>query len=201
MTRSFFAACAVYSCCGSPVSAFVPCSPGSSSGQVSVAALQTEAITVLGQHRKFCVTNYHEYPVARSPRTRVSHSPYRGGLRGTSTSSRAVATLFYRCDAASRRGYHGRILSMSQSQWPVNGQGQQQQQQLPDPYEVVFVRHGQSTWNKANRFIGWTDTELTEEGEIEARVAGQVMERQSPLASPFKRPIFLPPCLNRFSEE
>lgn len=41
-------------------------------------------------------------------------------------------------------------------------------------YEVVFVRHGQSTWNKANRFIGWTDTELTEEGEIEARVAGQV---------------------------
>lgn len=42
-------------------------------------------------------------------------------------------------------------------------------------YEVVFVRHGQSTWNKANRFIGWTDTELTEEGEIEARVAGQVI--------------------------
>lgn len=41
-------------------------------------------------------------------------------------------------------------------------------------YEVVFVRHGQSTWNKANRFIGWTDAELTEEGEVEARVAGQV---------------------------
>lgn len=46
-------------------------------------------------------------------------------------------------------------------------------------YEVVFVRHGQSTWNKANRFIGWTDAELTEEGEIEARVAGQVSERSS----------------------
>ena len=43
-------------------------------------------------------------------------------------------------------------------------------------YEVVFVRHGQSTWNKANRFIGWTDAELTEEGEIEARVAGQVRQ-------------------------
>lgn len=41
-------------------------------------------------------------------------------------------------------------------------------------YEVVFVRHGQSTWNKANRFIGWTDAELTEAGEVEARVAGQV---------------------------
>eukprot|EP00903_Cladosiphon_okamuranus_P015514 g14324.t1 len=45
-------------------------------------------------------------------------------------------------------------------------------------YEVVFVRHGQSTWNKANRFIGWTDTELTEEGEIEARVAGQLLLSQ-----------------------
>lgn len=48
-------------------------------------------------------------------------------------------------------------------------------------YEVVFVRHGQSTWNKANRFIGWTDAELTEEGEIEARVAGQV--RQTAVAA------------------
>lgn len=47
-------------------------------------------------------------------------------------------------------------------------------QQKKHAYEVVFVRHGQSTWNKANRFIGWTDAELTEEGEIEARVAGQV---------------------------
>jgi bisphosphoglycerate-dependent phosphoglycerate mutase len=28
---------------------------------------------------------------------------------------------------------------------------------------------------QANRFIGWTDTELTEEGELEARVAGQVL--------------------------
>ncbi|CAM9836547.1 unnamed protein product, partial [Phaeothamnion confervicola] len=42
-------------------------------------------------------------------------------------------------------------------------------------YTVVFVRHGQSTWNKANRFIGWVDTELTQAGELEARVAGQVL--------------------------
>ena len=28
-------------------------------------------------------------------------------------------------------------------------------------YNVVFVRHGQSTWNRDNRFIGWTDTPLT----------------------------------------
>lgn len=55
------------------------------------------------------------------------------------------------------------------------GEGHKQQ-----TYEVVFVRHGQSTWNKANRFIGWTDTELTEEGEIEARVAGQVRGYEGP---------------------
>ncbi|CAN0117622.1 unnamed protein product, partial [Heterosigma akashiwo] len=42
-------------------------------------------------------------------------------------------------------------------------------------YTVVFVRHGQSTWNKANRFIGWTDTELTPEGELEARIAGSLL--------------------------
>lgn len=40
---------------------------------------------------------------------------------------------------------------------------------------LVIVRHGQSTWNKANRFIGWTDTELTADGEVEARVAGRVL--------------------------
>ncbi|KAG5184823.1 histidine phosphatase superfamily [Tribonema minus] len=42
-------------------------------------------------------------------------------------------------------------------------------------YKVIFVRHGQSTWNKANRFIGWTDPNLTKTGELEARVAGQVL--------------------------
>jgi 2,3-bisphosphoglycerate-dependent phosphoglycerate mutase len=34
---------------------------------------------------------------------------------------------------------------------------------------VIFVRHGQSTWNRANRFIGWVDTPLTEQGLEEAR--------------------------------
>lgn len=42
-------------------------------------------------------------------------------------------------------------------------------------HQVIFVRHGQSTWNKANRFIGWTDTALTEEGLEEAREAGRIM--------------------------
>jgi 2,3-bisphosphoglycerate-dependent phosphoglycerate mutase len=42
-------------------------------------------------------------------------------------------------------------------------------------YTVIFIRHGQSTWNKANRFIGWTDPNLTKTGELEARVAGQIL--------------------------
>ncbi|MDH3281989.1 MAG: 2,3-diphosphoglycerate-dependent phosphoglycerate mutase [Gammaproteobacteria bacterium] len=38
--------------------------------------------------------------------------------------------------------------------------------------QVVFIRHGQSTWNLANRFTGWTDVDLSERGVEEARQAG-----------------------------
>ena len=44
------------------------------------------------------------------------------------------------------------------------------------PYNICFVRHGQSTWNRDNRFIGWTDTPLTEDGVLEARVAGRMLQ-------------------------
>jgi 2,3-bisphosphoglycerate-dependent phosphoglycerate mutase len=37
---------------------------------------------------------------------------------------------------------------------------------------VVLLRHGQSTWNLANRFTGWYDCDLSELGESEARAAG-----------------------------
>ena len=43
------------------------------------------------------------------------------------------------------------------------------------PYSLCFLRHGQSTWNRDNRFIGWTDTPLTDDGVLEARVAGQML--------------------------
>jgi bisphosphoglycerate-dependent phosphoglycerate mutase len=33
-------------------------------------------------------------------------------------------------------------------------------------YTVVFVRHGESTWNKENRFTGWTDVPLSETGTL-----------------------------------
>jgi 2,3-bisphosphoglycerate-dependent phosphoglycerate mutase len=39
-------------------------------------------------------------------------------------------------------------------------------------YKIVFMRHGESTWNLENRFTGWTDVDLTEKGRSEARSAG-----------------------------
>ena len=43
---------------------------------------------------------------------------------------------------------------------------------------VVFVRHGQSTWNQQNIFIGMTDTPLTEDGTEEARTAGKLLKQE-----------------------
>lgn len=43
-------------------------------------------------------------------------------------------------------------------------------------YNLCFLRHGQSTWNRDNRFIGWTDTPLTDDGVLEARVAGKMLK-------------------------
>jgi len=38
---------------------------------------------------------------------------------------------------------------------------------------LVVLRHGQSIWNKANRFTGFIDVELSEKGKEEARYAGE----------------------------
>ena len=43
---------------------------------------------------------------------------------------------------------------------------------------LVVLRHGQSTWNLDNRFTGWTDVDLTEQGEEEARSAGRLMKAE-----------------------
>jgi 2,3-bisphosphoglycerate-dependent phosphoglycerate mutase len=40
---------------------------------------------------------------------------------------------------------------------------------------VVLLRHGESTWNKENRFTGWTDVDLSDAGREEARQAGRLM--------------------------
>jgi 2,3-bisphosphoglycerate-dependent phosphoglycerate mutase len=42
-------------------------------------------------------------------------------------------------------------------------------------FRLVLLRHGESTWNKENRFTGWTDVDLTDKGRAEAREAGRLM--------------------------
>lgn len=44
--------------------------------------------------------------------------------------------------------------------------------------KIVLLRHGESTWNKENRFTGWTDVDLTEKGVTEARKAGNLLKEK-----------------------
>lgn len=44
--------------------------------------------------------------------------------------------------------------------------------------KLVLVRHGQSMWNLENRFTGWTDVELSENGIKEAKEAGRVLKQK-----------------------
>ncbi len=45
-------------------------------------------------------------------------------------------------------------------------------------FSVVLLRHGQSQWNLENRFTGWVDVDLTEQGLREARAAGELLKSQ-----------------------
>jgi 2,3-bisphosphoglycerate-dependent phosphoglycerate mutase len=44
-------------------------------------------------------------------------------------------------------------------------------------YTLVLIRHGESLWNKENRFTGWVDVDLTEQGITEAWRAGQLLQQ------------------------
>lgn len=43
---------------------------------------------------------------------------------------------------------------------------------------IVLIRHGESAWNKENRFTGWTDVDLTEKGVAEATKAGNLLKEK-----------------------
>jgi 2,3-bisphosphoglycerate-dependent phosphoglycerate mutase len=43
-------------------------------------------------------------------------------------------------------------------------------------YKIVLLRHGESTWNKENRFTGWTDVDLSDKGMQEARQAAVLLK-------------------------
>lgn len=45
-------------------------------------------------------------------------------------------------------------------------------------HTLVLIRHGESQWNKENRFTGWTDVDLTEKGVQEAVSAGQLLKKE-----------------------
>jgi 2,3-bisphosphoglycerate-dependent phosphoglycerate mutase len=44
--------------------------------------------------------------------------------------------------------------------------------------KLVLLRHGESIWNKENRFTGWTDVDLTEKGMEEAKEAGRTLKQE-----------------------
>ena len=45
-------------------------------------------------------------------------------------------------------------------------------------HTLVLLRHGESTWNKENRFTGWTDVDLTDKGRVEAAEAGRLLKAE-----------------------
>ncbi|MBI3263464.1 MAG: histidine phosphatase family protein, partial [Acidobacteria bacterium] len=45
-------------------------------------------------------------------------------------------------------------------------------------HQVVLIRHGESTWNKENRFTGWTDVPLSPKGVEEASAAGGLLREE-----------------------
>lgn len=45
-------------------------------------------------------------------------------------------------------------------------------------HKLVLIRHGESEWNKENRFTGWKDVDLSERGRTEAKAAGQLLKTE-----------------------
>ena len=45
-------------------------------------------------------------------------------------------------------------------------------------YKLVLLRHGESLWNKSNKFTGWTDVDLSEKGIKEAKKAGKILKKE-----------------------
>ena len=100
-------------------------------------------------------------------------------LSTAQTKCKASSLLLKRCgrigDASVRCIHHASTRSTSSEK---KGQGDTKKfssLNKETPFNLCFLRHGQSTWNRDNRFIGWTDTPLTDDGVLEARVAGKML--------------------------
>ena len=44
--------------------------------------------------------------------------------------------------------------------------------------KIVLLRHGESIWNKENLFTGWVDVDLSDQGKVEAKKAGEVLKAE-----------------------
>lgn len=45
-------------------------------------------------------------------------------------------------------------------------------------HKLVLIRHGESEWNRENRFTGWKDVDLSEKGKVEAQAAGKLLKAE-----------------------
>ena len=44
---------------------------------------------------------------------------------------------------------------------------------------LILTRHGQSTWNLEKKFTGWVDVDLTDQGKLEAKKAGELIKKNN----------------------
>ena len=51
---------------------------------------------------------------------------------------------------------------------------------------LILTRHGQSTWNLEKKFTGWVDVDLTDQGKLEAKKAGELIKKNNILQLFFK---------------
>ena len=59
----------------------------------------------------------------------------------------------------------------------INNMHRQTEEAMPST-KLILLRHGQSEWNQQNRFTGWVNVGLSEQGIIEAQQAGQLLAQQ-----------------------
>src|SRR5262245_59021557 len=72
----------------------------------------------------------------------------------------------------------------------AHADGTQDAEPQPRGNVLVLVRHGESEWNRLNRFTGWKDVDLTEEGMFEAHRAGAMLEEENHrFDSAYTRPV------------
>ncbi len=65
--------------------------------------------------------------------------------------------------------------------------------------KLILVRHGESEWNKENRFTGWADVDLSEKGRVEAQQAGNLLKKKDSLLTLLTLPFYDVPLIRFLS--